>query len=511
MKKRILFHNFSGRDLPDYSRKSFNSMLVEDGVVAEIGFGLGDLNRLASITHVDLGGAVVMPAFADAHVHLMQTAVEAISVDLTGAADVDEVLERLRTGCAGAHGEWVIASCLDETCLREQRVPTTDELDAVSRGVRLWVNRVDLHSALGNRATLAWLTERARAQHADVSLPPVGLIRNAAFWFAAGEVLRAISAAAKRRGLELAISRCWQQGVATVHALEGGNLFGDADLDLAAEVEREHGLHVVIYHQNEDPREAVRRGWPRFGGCLLVDGSFGSHTAYLSQPYADRPDTMGQLYMGHEKISALIGKAADHELQLALHVIGDRAIDVATAAHRVGFATYGARPLPHRLEHFELPSNDAVRAAVEANLLVSVQPVFETLWGGQGKMYEKRLGSERVMRTNPFKTMMNTGLPLAGGSDSPVTPIAPLAGVHGFVNHPNPDERIDLNSALAAFILEPHRFAGEDEVRGRLQTGYRADFVALSADPFLTPAAKIAELVVQRLFVGGTEKSPREN
>jgi len=497
-----LFHNFSGRDLPDYSKKKFNSMLVENGKIIETDFELETRLRYADVPKIDLQGAIVFPAFADAHVHFMQTGLMLQGCSLDNAVCIDDVLNLLSEYQKKCSDEWILAWNLDETNLRENRLPTLKELDRAVGRKRLWLSRVDLHSAVPNTAASAW----ARNIIPDATLEEGRFVKKT-YESLTNRIMTEISREMKLNALRLAKQVCLTKGVSTIHALEGGWGAPDDDVQMIADYLEQPGFHGVLYHQSEDPSLAEKNGWPRLGGCLFIDGSFGSRTAALSQPYFDDETTSGIMYRDSEQIEALVRMCGDKNLQLAMHAIGDKAIHTLVSVHRLCMDVYGKRPLPHRIEHFELPLDRSIQAAKEADLYISVQPAFEVFWGGPNGMYSRRLGSRRTERTNPFKTLLNCGLPLAGGSDSPVTPVDPFLGIHGFVNHPTEDERIDLNSALAAFTLEPHRFAGEDGSRGRLRKGYRADFVCLGEDPFNVPDARIKDIHIAKLFIDGEEKN----
>ena len=501
-----VFYNCVGHDLPDYHEKAFDSMVVQDGRVSEIGWELHTFSRFAHATKVDLGGQDVFPAFADAHTHFLQTGLMLAGCNLSRARSIADVMALLDTFARSCSDEWLLAWNLDETLLKENRLPTIAELDRVISKHKAWISRVDLHSAVPNSQALKW----ARSAEPDAA-PENGRFIKGTYARLAGRLFGSLSEPVKRACLERARDAARAKGIASVHALEGGGFGSLADVELVADFLAQPGFHGVVYHQSEDSSLARRRGWPRLGGCLFIDGSFGSRTAALQEPYTDAPENHGTLYMDRDHVETLISLCYKQELQLAVHAIGDRALRLITEAHAWVRERFPRSSLAHRIEHFELPDNESIRWARDAGIQVSVQPAFEALWGGNGRMYEQRLGPERIWQTNPFKTLMNNGIPLAGGSDSPVTPLDPFLGLHGFINHPNEKERIDLNAALAAFILEPHRFAGTDHERGYLRRGYLANFVCLSANPFLTRPSDLQHLEATRLFVEGREvysKSP---
>jgi len=493
-----VFFNFSGRDFPDYSKKAFDSLAVVNGKVRETGFALETMSRYFGFSKVDLKGKTVFPAFADAHVHFLNTALMLSGCDLSEAGSLKEVFERISEHIKRVDSDWIFAWNLDETRLTEKRLPTVSEIDRIDSRKKIWISRIDLHSAVPNSAAFAW----AKKMLPEAKLEN-GRFRKRPYYFLSGKILGELSKEEKIRALDLARRLCFSKGVATVHALEGGEGVSNDEVQTVADFFSMGSLHGVIYHQTEDPTLVLKNGWNRIGGCLFVDGSFGSRTAALNEPYTDEPSNSGEIYRDKGKIEQIISMCAREKLQLAMHAIGDRAISIITSAHDWGAKTFGIPPLRHRVEHFELPDNASIIRARNAELLLSVQPTFEIFWGGESGMYAKRLGKERAAKTNPFKTFLDFGFSIAGGSDSPVTPIDPMLGIHGFLNHPNPEERIDLNNALAAFIFEPHRFSGEHATRGKLEKNFSADFVCLSEDPFLVHPTRVRDIKVESLYICG--------
>jgi predicted amidohydrolase YtcJ len=221
-------------------------------------------------------------------------------------------------------------------------------------------------------------------------------------------------------------------------------------------------------------------------GDLNIDGSIGSRTASLREPYADGPDTSQR---GHPYLS--VGQVRDHVaacslagIQAGFHVIGDAGADTViagfqAAARQVGVATVAAAR--HRLEHLEMVDPDGITALAGLGVTASVQPAFHALWGGPDGMYDARLGRARTARMNPFATMQAAGLPLALGSDTPVTPFAPWEALRDCVNHHDPAQRLSAGPAFLAHTVGGWRAAGVDD-RGYLGMGQPASFALWSVD-----------------------------
>jgi predicted amidohydrolase YtcJ len=224
-------------------------------------------------------------------------------------------------------------------------------------------------------------------------------------------------------------------------------------------------------------------------GDLCVDDSIGSRTAALRSPYADALGTSGHLYLNAEQIAAHVVACTEAGLQAGFHVIGDAALDevlrgFTAAADRVGEAALRRRR--HRLEHVEMVDAEAIAALARFGVQASVQPAFDALWGGPSGLYAERLGADRAAGMNPFAALAAAGVPLALGSDSPVTPFDPWGAVAACVFHTDENQRTSARAGFTAHTRGAWRAAGYDD-RGVLVPGAPATYAVWSA----------ADLVVQ--------------
>ncbi|MGM0601008.1 MAG: amidohydrolase [Candidatus Rifleibacteriota bacterium] len=490
------FYNFDGRNLPDYSKKQFDSMLVLNGTILKTGFQLPFLTT-SDIEAIDLKGAVVFSSFSDAHVHFSQTAMAKCGCDLSKARNLSEVYDLIKE----ASGKYplVLAYNLQEQQLKEKRLPELKQLDKISNQKIIWVARKDLHSAVLNSVALKW----ASSLSSDLTHDN-GFISGKCYNTSAGRLLDVIPEEMLKEGMEKSADECLENGVTFIHALEGSKN-SDREPLLTNDFLNLHPLDGVIYHQSTNPALAKKNNWPGFGGCLLVDGSIGTRTAALNQPYHDKAETSGNLYLEADDLEALLKSGKDSNLQLALHAIGDRAIDKVASSYLWAKEKFPDSNIKNRIEHMVLPSTRAIRNIRQSNAMVCIQPLFDYYWGGKGRLYEQRLGYDRARDCNPFKTILDLGITVACGSDSPVTPIDPIKGIHALVNHSNPDEAIDLNSSLLLYISEPFKLIGKEKTRGQLKTGFKADFVCLSQDPFMVPPSRLQTIEVSKTFINGVE------
>jgi predicted amidohydrolase YtcJ len=213
------------------------------------------------------------------------------------------------------------------------------------------------------------------------------------------------------------------------------------------------------------------------GGDLYADGAIGSRTAHLSVPYEDS-DGCGHGYLTADQVRDHLVDCAAHGMQGGFHAIGDAAVATvlagfAGAARELGLEA--VRAARHRVEHAELLDKALIAGFVEFGVVASVQPAFDRLWGGEGRMYAQRLGVDRSLASNPWGSLHGVGVALAFGSDSPVTPVDPWGAVRAAVSHWNPVQRMGVRAAFAAHTRGGWRAAHRDD-HGVLVPGAPATF-----------------------------------
>jgi len=450
-----------------------------------------DLIR-AGVAVVDFGDAVVLPGLWDAHVHLLLTGLALRQLDLSGARGVGDVLELVR-GAAGRADEILICGGLDDNRLAEGRLPAGAELDAVSPRRPVVVTRVDSHSLVVNAA--AWQYAALEPSWPGVELDadgrPTGVLRGRANELARAKIYGRLEAATKVAAYRDAAALAASRGVVALCALEGGQFSGEEDVRVLLSCRDRLPVETFVFPQVTAARTARELGLPRLGGCLLVDGSLGSWTAALSEPYADRRTTRGELYFTDDDLTAVVLTAHAAGLQVALHAIGDRAVAQALDAYGVAAYEYPRADCRHRVEHAELVSDRDLKRAAELGVIFSVQPAFEWYWGGAGGLYESRLG-ERRRRTNRLRSALAAGVALAGGSDANITPIDPLLGIAAATAHPTEDERVSFDDALAMFTAGAASAVFAEDDWGTLAPGKWASFTVVARDPRRLAAAELA-------------------
>ncbi|MFJ8311996.1 MULTISPECIES: amidohydrolase [unclassified Streptomyces] len=469
------------------------AMVVERGHVAWVGSeGAADAFASGVDEVVDLEGALVTPAFTDAHVHTTATGLALTGLDLSSARTLAEALDAVRAHAAARPEDRVLLGHgWDAARWPERRHPSRAELDAATGGRPLYLTRIDVHSAVVTTALLDLVPGvRDLAGYRDGE-PLIGGAHHAVRAAAHGAITPHQRTEAQRAARRHAASL----GIGTLHEC-GGPDISDADdftslLRLARE---ESGPRVFGYWAErvagaKDADRIRELGALGAAGDLFVDGSLGSHTACLHAPYADAPHT-GTGHLDAADVAAHVAACTEAGLQAGFHAIGDGAVSavvegVRAAAERVGLARI--RAARHRVEHAEMLTPATIAAFAELGLTASVQPAFDALWGGDEGMYAERLGVERARTLNPYAALLRAGVPLAFGSDSPVTPLDPWGTVRAAAFHRTPGHRISARAAFTAHTRGGWRALGRDDA-GTLVPGAPADYAVWRTEELVVQA-----------------------
>lgn len=213
----------------------------------------------------------------------------------------------------------------------------------------------------------------------------------------------------------------------------------------------------------------------------------------------------GELTYSQETMDRFILEANRAGLQIAVHCESERSIEQVLWAMEKALRDFPRTDHRHRIEHLELPTFNQLERMAKAGIMTGMQPAFIPAFIGREnmEMYEALLGRERLRRVHPYRTILDHGIPICGGSDSPVTPYDPLAGIQAAVNHPSADERVTLYEAIEMFTATAAWSAFEEKEKGTIEAGKLADLVILRDDPFAVDAEKISDIKIEQVFVGG--------
>ncbi|MCX5435989.1 amidohydrolase [Streptomyces sp. NBC_00063] len=466
------------------------AMVVERGHVAWVGSeGAADAFAEGVDEVVDLEGALVTPAFTDAHVHTTSTGLALTGLDLSTARNRGDALALVRAHAAArptdrillGHG-WDAARWPDGEPL------TRAELDEATGGRPLYLSRIDVHSAAVTTALLDLVPGIADRP----GFTPDGPLTRDAHHAVRAAAHSAVTPQQRTEAQRAALRHAASLGIGSVHECGGPDISSEDDftglLRLAAE---ESGPRVVGYWADLDIERARALGAVGAAGDLFVDGALGSHTACLHEPYADAAaGHTGTSYLDAHAVAAHVVACTEAGLQAGFHAIGDAAVTavvdgVRAAAEKIGLGR--VRAARHRVEHAEMLSPETIASFAEFGLTASVQPAFDALWGGEDGMYADRLGVERARALNPFAALLRAGVPLAFGSDSPVTPLDPWGTVRAAAFHRTPEHRVSVRAAFTAHTRGGWRAVGRDDA-GILVPGAPADYAVWRTEELVVQA-----------------------
>jgi predicted amidohydrolase YtcJ len=481
------------------------ALLVEDGRIA----WLGDAGDAPAAGRVIAGqGALLTPAFVDAHVHATATGLALTGLDLHSSVSLRDAVVALRAHTAATPDGVLLGTGWDETGWPEGRGLTRHDLDAVVGDRPAYLARVDVHSATVSTALL----DRVPGISALPGFHPDGQLRLDAHHAARQAAYGAVDAAQRAAAQRATRAAAAALGIGSLHEMAGPEVSGSADLaGLLALAAAEPGPRVLGYWGELAERgglDVVRElGLAGAGGDLFCDGALGSHTAALRRPYSDRPQTAGQLRFETASLVDHVRACTRAGVQAGFHVIGDAAVDqvleaVGTVVDELGRAA--VRACRHRLEHVEMVGPAAGDRLRDWGMVASVQPAFDAAWGGDAGMYAERLGVERALDTNPFADLADAGVALALGSDAPVTPLDPWGGVHAAVDHRTPGSGLRPFDAFDAATHGGWHAVRAEHPQGPLAVGAPADLALwATAETLSAVLAGRGRPACRVLLVGG--------
>lgn len=470
------------------------AIAVRDGVIAWLGDDAVGRDQFPDADVVDLDGGFVAPAFVDSHVHVTDTGLTRIGLDLRAATSRRHCLQLIAEHAATHRDPLLWGHGWDESGWPDPTAPTTTELDAVLGGRAAYLTRIDVHSAVASTGLRQRVPGLSDAAGFAADGPLSGQAHHLLRATARGLLTTGQCAAARLAALDAAAAA----GIVAVHECAGPDIGGLDDWQALRGID--HGVQVVGYWGEPVDSAAQARalieatGAYGLAGDLFVDGSLGSHTAWLVDPYADAPGCTGIAHLGPDTIEAHLRACTEAGVTAGFHVIGDAAVSAVVAALERVVDRFGVPAVArcgHRLEHLEMVTAEQAAKLGSWGVIASVQPVFDALWGGETGMYAHRLGVDRAAGLNPLALLAAQGVPLAFGSDAPVTALDPWATVRAAAAHRTPGSAVSVRAAFAAATRGGWRAAGiNDGLTGTLAPGAPASYAVWEAGALAVGAPK---------------------
>jgi len=488
---KTLFHHATFHSLTD-PLTTFTAVLCEDAkIVATFATPPPEID----CRKIDLYATHVYPGFVDSHTHCFEGGLYSHGVDLSQCKTISDVLDSLAQ--ATPFSDMVFAFKFDENDIRERRFPTIPEIDAIFPNTPLLLRRVDGHTCLVN--TVA----RTMLPIAPADFPESGLLRGSQNDTAAHTFHKRLSDKAILQCYFTAQEIALKNGHSSIHTMIGDAKDDCLHFPLLLQKLNQFIIDFIPYPQCfavdtvDKIYDTLQIKDKRVGGCILADGSFGSHTAALSQSYIDRPDCNGTLYQTQEFWDAFMQRAIKAHMHTGVHCIGDKAvmqiIDAIAKAHTLQPEL--SNDLRHQLIHCEYVTDEMIPLIANNHLYPVMQPMFDALWGGENGFYASVISAERVRYLNRFRSLTQAGITLCGGSDWYVTDLSALRGIDAAVYHHNHAERLTPFEAVKMYTTNPHILTNDEHSKGLIMPDFAPDFVCLDRDILSTDNIKATQVV----------------
>ena len=482
---------------------------------------------------VDLEGHFVMPGFNDAHMHLASAGLEKMNVNLTGVKTLDEFRDRILARVEkAAPGDWIVGGGWDETLWPVKVLPTRWDVDEVSSSHPVFLTRVDGHIAVANTRALqlASITVATRDPDGgkidrDEAGTPTGILREKA--------QEAVDAAIpkpthdkRRQAIELALADLASHGVTSAQDYSQWD-----DFQIYEELERDGKLTARIsewlpFDDSIEELNKKRDSHPVSDTMLhtgmlkgFMDGSLGSKTAAMLDPFSDDPKNSGMPQYDAAKLNAMTKERVLAGYQIGFHAIGDKGVQLALDAFAEAEkaakdakvkAADGGNNNDYRLriEHAQVTTLQQIQRFKDLKVIASMQPshlLTDMNWA------ESRLGPKRAEHSYAWAEFLRHGVVLAFGTDYPVEPVTPFRGIYAALTRMSEDgtksyypaQKLNIEQTIAAYTTGSAFAEFSEKQKGRLEPGMFADFVVLDRDLTAALPPKILETKVLRTVVGG--------
>jgi predicted amidohydrolase YtcJ len=501
------------------------AVAVKDGRIEAIGNDTEIRQFIGKRTLViDLAGRAVLPGFNDAHNHLVEFGLNLAELDCRTppVASIEEIVQLVRDRAAKvAPGTWIKGWGYDHTRLKERRHPSRTDLDRAAPDNPVIVKRTDGHMCVANSLAL----EKAGITK-DTPDPPGGhIVKDPQTREPTGLLQETAQDLVKEKippptldqikeGIRLACRTYLAEGITS--AQEAG--VGPEEIRAFIEMQKSGDLPIKVYMmlKAEYLKDILKLGiYSGFGNDRLkigpikifMDGSMGGRTAALYSPYESDPSAYGILRQTQEQLDEQVKASHDAGFQVAIHAIGDRAIDVTINAIERALKENPRENHRHRIEHCGLATPELRKRIKELGIVAVPQPPFIYALGDS---FKANLGVQRMGSTYPFRSFIDEGVLTAAGSDRPVVVGAPLVGIWSAVNRQtasgdtlSPEQRISAFEAIRLYTINGAYASFEEDKKGSIEPGKAADLVVVSSSPLDVPPSRIRDLKVEITIVDG--------
>jgi len=467
-------------------------------------------------------GGMLVPGFIDTHVHFISGGSGLASVQLRDAATPEEFAARIGDFAKAIEpGEWIMYGDWDHQMWGGE-LPRRDWVDELTPENPVWVSRLDGHMALAN--SLALELAGVDADTPDIEGGeiiryedgrPTGILKDNAMALI-DDAIPELTAAQLDRAARAAMEHVASNGVTSVHDMAGWQSLATYRRaaqrgDMVTRVYSVVPLRDWERLRDEVATNGIGDEWLRIGGLKgFMDGSLGSHTAAMLEPFTDAPDDKGFLINELDDMRDWVTGADAAGLQVMVHAIGDSAIRDLLDIFLDAVEANGERDRRFRMEHAQHIHPDDIERFTVQGIIASMQPYHAI---DDGRWADKFIGTERARTTYAFRSLIDAGAKVSFGSDWSVAPATPVEGIYAAVTRQTldganpdgwvPEQRIGVEEALRAYTMVAAYASFEEDSKGMLKPGMLADFVLIENDLTAIPVEEIRDARVLATVVGG--------
>ena len=517
--------------------EKFQSLGVKDGKITFLGTN-DEAKNISSKELIDLKGKMMIPGMADAHLHLYAYCQNLTFVDLSKVHNINEMINLMKEKVKNVKkGDWVKGVNFDQSKWKENRFPTLQEMDSISKDNPVIIKRCCLHAVVANSKALkmAGIGKNYQAGSGgivelDKDGMPNGILREQStkvFDDILPDPLKDIEV--QKKIMQDVLNDMSSKGITTIHTYAAKIWQYNEDISIYKNFEKEGKLplrvtvcidelfepEILTEEKLNNPNRKVQLGAYK----IFSDGSMGSRSAALKSPYSDDPENSGFMLFTQEELNNKILTGYEHGLQPAIHAIGDRALDMTLSAIEYTLKITKEKGmtdeeqknrLPFRIIHVQMIDDDLLERMKKLPLVLDIQPIFlctDLHW------IEDRIGKERLKGSFALKTMEKAGLIQTGGSDCPVETYEPLKGIYAAVTRQDmegypmegflPEERLSVYEALCMYTKNVPYATGQESVLGTLEIGKFADLTVLERNLFKIDEKDIKDVKVEQTYVAG--------
>ncbi|MCA0982472.1 amidohydrolase [Halobacillus yeomjeoni] len=475
-------------------------------------------------TEYDLKGAVMYPGFTDSHLHIIGHGERLMRLDLSFMKSAEEVKQALKQHTEQLNpGEWIIGDGWNENQWEEKRIIHKDELDAISSDHPMMLTRVCRHAVLANTKAmnLAGITK-------DTADPQGGVIERDDQGEATGyfhdqaqemikDAMPEVTPDYLRKAIKLAVHDMHTYGLVGGHS-EDLNYYGgfkktyDAFTDVIQRSGLKFRAHLLVHHKVIEDVDAEELGYKQGTefvelGPLKIfsDGALGGRTAWLTESYSDAPDKYGVAIHTNEELEALVLEARKRDMPVAVHAIGDGAVEAVADAIAAHPLKNGERD---RIIHAQILRPELIEKLRKMDIVLDIQPTFVA---SDFPWVIERIGNVRLKNSYSWKTLLDAGIRCAGGSDAPIEEINPLLGIRAAVDRRatydnqvyQTEERLSVFEAISLYTKGSAQAISREDSQGIIEEGFSADFTVLDRDLFALKSHELADANVTMTVVDG--------